>query len=253
MALQLPYEMPQLFKHSKEVSTGGGKDRIGEVVVAINGTGDFDNIQEAINSLKLGGTILIKEGNYNLKTTLLMSYNNLYLKGSGAGTIIQQASDFAGSKLIDINTKTNIKIENLTLKNTKVNTNYGIYINATNTCIINKVIFDSITDYNVWIQASSRNVIISSCLGNINVLWEGFVAIVDSSKCQVVYCSGLDTATGKINLSGNSDNNVILGNISEKVVIEDATCNKNIVTNNQFNIAIDDSGTDTIIANNGEF
>lgn len=71
MALDLG-GMPQLFPHSKEFDQGQGNIRkgAGTFIVADDGSGDFDNIQDAINALpSTGGEIFIKEGTYLIDTS----------------------------------------------------------------------------------------------------------------------------------------------------------------------------------------
>ena len=100
MALQIP-ELKSIFKHSSAVDAGGGKERIGQstVIVALDGTGDTDNIQEGIDLLPItGGVVFIKEGTYNITEEILISYDNIALQGTGYGTKIE--TNTAGIKLI---------------------------------------------------------------------------------------------------------------------------------------------------------
>lgn len=111
--------MMSLFPHSREYSQGVGtkQERTGAgiIVVAQDGTGDFENFREALNSMADGGEIFIKEGTYILSDTYDLSYlfpSNTTIRGSGANTILK--TDAAGSYWFSFLNKSNILIENLT-------------------------------------------------------------------------------------------------------------------------------------------
>ena len=95
MALNLP-GMPQTFKHSKTVDTGGGKERVGQstVIVALDGTGDVSDIQSGIDLLPTGGGVVyIKEGEYVITKSISITSNNVALIGAGKSTKISTSND----------------------------------------------------------------------------------------------------------------------------------------------------------------
>ena len=62
-------------------------------VVATDGTGDYTDIQTAIDSLTaIGGVVYIKEGTYTVSTTISITVSNVTLVGAGAATIIKLAN-----------------------------------------------------------------------------------------------------------------------------------------------------------------
>lgn len=65
--------------------------RVGNVIVAADGTGDYDNIQDGINDLPPnGGTVTIKEGTYVIKNPpLTILKSSVTLQGAGIGTLIR--------------------------------------------------------------------------------------------------------------------------------------------------------------------
>ena len=141
MGLELPGGENQLFKHSRKFNQGAGKERIGQatVVVSLDGTGDTDDIQEAIDALpSTGGEIYIKEGTYTQKT-IIPTKSNVTITGTGEGTILK--SKGIDEEIIGIMTN-NITIENLSLIATSTNsegiTMYSNKININR----NKVNFD---------------------------------------------------------------------------------------------------------------
>lgn len=80
------------------------------IIVASDGTGDFENIQEAINSLEQnGGYIEIKEGIYTIKTAISVTANTK-IKGTAGKTIIQTTADII---IFDCSTNGNIQIEGI--------------------------------------------------------------------------------------------------------------------------------------------
>ena len=114
MGLDLP-GLKNIFPHSQRVETGLGKERVGQatVVVALDGTGDFDSIQEAIDFLPTkGGVVYIKEGTHTISTKISISGDNVGLIGAGRSTILNVTS----SNGISIGNVTNIIIEGLTMR-----------------------------------------------------------------------------------------------------------------------------------------
>lgn len=113
MALKLAGIPNLLFTHSQEFSQGGGNVRKGQgyIVVAKDGTGDFDDIQEAINntSKEGGGTIFIKSGTYLIDSLTLA--DNVNLIGDYIKSVIY--FDAVNTKQALIAKVSNVKIENL--------------------------------------------------------------------------------------------------------------------------------------------
>jgi len=91
MALKLP-GIKQMFSHSRNVEVGVGNVRVGQatIVVALDGTGDTDSIQDGINLLPSnGGVIYIKEGTYILTEQVLINKTNVKIQGAGFSTVIK--------------------------------------------------------------------------------------------------------------------------------------------------------------------
>ncbi|KKN28670.1 hypothetical protein LCGC14_0851820 [marine sediment metagenome] len=113
MALNL-LGVPQIFSHSRTVDTGVGNVRIGQAtfIVALDDSGDFDSIQEAIDALpSTGGVVYIKEGTYDILTEIIINKSNVSLFGAGKSTIIRGASGL--SEIIDITDVDYISIRDL--------------------------------------------------------------------------------------------------------------------------------------------
>ena len=108
-------------------------------VVAIDGTGDFTDIQSAIDALPAGGGVVyIKEGIYNLTSGLTVTSNNISLIGSGRSTIIEASGIGMGATALSFTTA--------------------------NYCIVDMIYFDIEEDSVTAISATDiNNLIVSNC------------------------------------------------------------------------------------------
>ena len=97
------------------------------VVVAIDGSGDFTDIQTAIDTLPAsGGTVYIKPGDYTITATITIPSDNVTLMGSGRSTKIIATTNIHLIS-IDPGTTTNgSRISSLYIYGN--NTRFGIYI-----------------------------------------------------------------------------------------------------------------------------
>lgn len=67
---------------------------VSSVIVALDGTGDFDDIQAAINYLPTtGGQVIIKNGTFEISVEITITGDNVSLVGSGPSTIIKKTVD----------------------------------------------------------------------------------------------------------------------------------------------------------------
>jgi parallel beta-helix repeat protein len=68
---------------------GGTDTRVATVIVAVDGTGDYTDIQSGINALPAaGGLVYVKNGTYELTTGLTITKSNVTLQGAGRNTIV---------------------------------------------------------------------------------------------------------------------------------------------------------------------
>jgi hypothetical protein len=116
-----------LFDHSRFFSQGSGRVRKGQstYIVAKDGSGDFDNVFEAVQSAnKTGGQVFIKEGVYTERAITLNS--NVSLIGTGGSTILRAKSGV--STFITIGTNVNnVNIENIFFDGQNVSGSKCIY------------------------------------------------------------------------------------------------------------------------------
>lgn len=227
MALQLPELENPLFKHSEEFDQGGGKVRIGQatVVVALDGTGDTDDIQEGIDMLpKDGGAVYIKEGTYKT-ADIITKVDNTFLIGASHATIISATGGVQGYA-IRIN-HNNFTIEKINLKSTGIDSsNTAINLHTGKNCTIRNNYFTGFATNSIHISGNSTattsqnlitgNFIVNSTAGSRGIfLGTGQGNVED---CMIVnnYIEGINGEGIKIHASsGNYTMNriLVMGNI----------------------------------------
>lgn len=263
MALDLP-GIKNIFPHSKEFSQGLSKRRIGAgtVVVSLDGTGDFDSIQEAINFLpKSGGEVFVKEGTY-IQKKITINKDNVKLTGTGDGTILEALA----TESITINcTSSNLKINNFKI-NLKATNQIGIQFNNGKTNMLAENIHffglsatytnskgihvdGSVSDTKILncffddmggdaIAPSGDNNIISNC--TINVAENGIRTDGLTNSSIVGNTIRNCTAQGIVLSDDNntSDNNTCIGNTCSSNVNGIrifGDCDENVISSNQCN------------------
>lgn len=86
---------------------------VATVVVAVDGTGDFTNIQDGLDSLPAtGGCVYVKEGTYIITASITIPSNNIAIIGCGRSTIIQTTLNI---RMITANLKSGLLIERISL------------------------------------------------------------------------------------------------------------------------------------------
>ena len=71
-----------------------GQYSVATNIVALDGSGDFEDIQSAINDLpSSGGVVYVKEGTYNITSTISIMKNNISLIGAGNSTKLYLITD----------------------------------------------------------------------------------------------------------------------------------------------------------------
>ncbi len=146
MALQLdePGLPPTgIFTHSEEFEQGGGKIRkgMGTFVVALDGSGDFDDIQEAIDALpSTGGNIFIKEGTYIISEKLQITKTNVSIIGVGRGSEIKTTQNI--TMIETSGSGDGFKLNNLKMLANSQVSQIGVLI-QTNNCIVEGCWFEN--------------------------------------------------------------------------------------------------------------
>lgn len=254
MVLDLPKDedFENLFPHSKEFDQGLGTRtvRVGQdaIIVAQDGTGDFDTIEGALKTItSTGGKIYVKSGTYIPTATLTIPFSNVTIEGSGESTIIKPTTM---AQAITASGKTKIILKNFKIDGTNMGAGSdGISITASATdTIIERITFANInaTGIGIILNASNRAQINKTIFENSPA---DAMTITDCSKC-IIAENQADTGTARITIAGNSDDNIIIGNICEEIEIEDSTSQRNIIIGNQCTQAISNAGTSSEIYHN---
>jgi parallel beta-helix repeat protein len=203
-----------------------------EIYVNINGGGDFDNIQDAINNVNANGIIYVSEGIYSELLTINKSIN-LIGTGDGRTVIIQPNNSYNIFSIIKIDANNcTIKGFNILSDQDYINTNVkGINISSSNNIIFDNIILGFNTG--IYLERYSNNNDISNntifnCSNGIYTLYSNNNNI---SKNNISSCA----TYGIYILSSDSDNifnNIIFNNSYYGVRIKGSE--DNIVFNNSI-------------------
>jgi len=253
-----------------EINTTGLGLKEADLVVASDGTGDYTNIQDAIDNLPNGkGHIIVKEGTYSI-TAQINLVSDLTLQGAGSATVIKATS--AGITMLHASNKSNIVIRNLFLEGNAV-ADRSIHIeDSTHVSILDCTIsgLDSTstgTPIHLDGQStvSSTNFLVhNNRFINNPVVVAVFAENISSSK---ITCNYFIDSTIDIGLfvqdcffivinnnifSDNTDFGILLSSIEQSIVsgnivrnsgqqaISVSTSNDNVISNNIFFNNVDD-------------
>ena len=254
------------------------------LIVAADGSGDFTDIQAAIDALPItGGEIHVKAGTYTITEFIDVNKDNVTIKGAGIST--------------KVTTIVNIRVFNVagnycTISNLQVygsggGANDGILVNFNNAhtridnCIIDNCDDGIVVDYNTedtyivgcLIQNNAKNGITTPTLPfqfaeNTHVINCRFynndldgINIERSNNWEIRGNICDDNSSDGIAVVGNSDNNIVEGNQcinngAYGITITSVNGDNNIVSgnilNNNTSGNLNDSGTGTQIGHNIE-
>ena len=206
-------------------------------IVAADGSGDYTDIQSAINALPAsGGVVYIREGTYTVSSSIAIISSNVTLVGAGAATKIFLANG-ANVDVISATWGQNIVIANLCIDGNKANqtaASSGIKFTNVENSRISGCRIEKSKDCGVYLDSSSRNVITNSTVesgGNLGIYLSSsnnntvMGNTIESNSSDGIFCSGSNnnTVMGNTIKSNSSDgifcnganNNTITGNTSE--------------------------------------
>jgi len=266
-----------LFPHSERFDQGLKKNHVrpgqATMVVALDGTGDFESIADAVSELpSTGGVVYIKEGTYNIKSKIILPTDYISLQGAGPSTILKASTGLTGT-IIEVNSKEGIVINSLKFEGNSISAN-GVELNSCTESLITGCWFSEIEDVSIKSATGSNNIITSNfilnCIGNnietsdnytvitSNTIYNsgahGIALLSDSDYC-IVNSNTLNIGAGHgISVQLDSDYNIVTSNIVNSFDygfnITSEQANRTFVTTNIFRNSdtanFTDSGTDTV-------
>jgi len=257
---------------------------VSTVIVALDGSGDFDDIQAAIDSLpSTGGIVQIKAGTYKISSQIDIRVSNTTIVGVGTSTKIIPVSSI--NQVFRVISLSNILIDNLfidcdSLSGAGIDF-FGTTFSTISRCIIENASANGITihdsseeiviDGNQLSSNTQNGIIIATAKGIINdnkLIDNTKSGIVINLSSNCVISSNIVTGNGTglapdpnkpysgILVQDDSNENIISSNTSvdnanAEIEIKDSNCDDNIITfNNCTSGTITDNGTNTQIGHN---
>ena len=247
-------DVKQNFKHSSDIETGLGKERIGQstATVSLDGTGDFDSIQDAIDFLPTtGGVVYIKEGEYNLTKDIVIDKSNVTIIGSGKSTnIISTSTSTFTTETTPDTAKSGIEFSNLFISGTGGN---GIYFFNCTKSKVSSCWFNNLTNQAVEMTDGAGEIIFTG-----NTILGGFGLHIDGKNCSAIGNVILAATETGIIVGANATGSIISGNIidgssQDGIFLEGSNIviNNNQIINNTDNglLILDDSDRNIISGN----
>lgn len=233
-------------------------DRLGKVAtvtVAADGSEDYTDIQNAIDSLpSAGGAVYIREGTYTVSSAITVP-SNTALIGTGSSTRIHLANG-ANTEVIQTSGERNIILANLRINGNRANQTairHGIRLNDTNTVAIRSCGVEAVYGSGIYLDNSSYIDITDS-------------AIVTNKAAGVVLHNSSDVVIKGSFLHGNgtvgiyiyqSSKNVVTGNICDTNdmhgIMLETNVDSNVVTSNVLESNGQGGAWDGIYVSDGDF
>ena len=194
----------------KELTVLERFDPKGIIIVALDGSGDYDTLQDGINALgSSGGTVQIKEGTYLISSKLSILKSNIIIQGMGKATLLQAEAALGNNTMLEFGDGGATTYENIEIKDLRIDGNpdasYCIYVKKCKRVFIHDCEISTATNAIVFFDA---NTILSRV--NQNLLDSGIVEI-DGNNNIISNNHGITNFLIQI----DGDRNVITGNICD--------------------------------------
>ncbi len=205
-----------------------------------DGANDDVQINQAIQALgPEGGMVLLLEGGYSISANIVIDKNYVTLAGMGAGTFFSLTGPFY---VAQVDTAARVTLRDFhCLRNQ--GGSFGMQIKDSDNFLI----------FNIHIKGTSPGIEIKdSGKGRIigNDLAGELIGIeLDGSSENIVSDNHIVNDLIAIRITAGSDQNIINSNWGNRFIrIVDATCNHNLIHGNTMELATDDNGTNTLVA-----
>lgn len=201
-------------------------------IVAADGSGQFTDIQTAIDDLpSTGGVVYIKEGTYNITSSISITKNNVSLIGAGYSTHISVTNSVCA---ITGTTISYFTIEGIFLSSDKVGFAPLIGFTSATECIFKNCWFDDSATDAISLDAGI-DCLIDGNIINCDATSSNGIALSSGTRRSIVTNNIIKDAPLKgISIGNNADFNIITGNriegCSDGIYISDS--DSNVVSNN---------------------
>lgn len=205
---------------------------VATAVVATDGSGDFTDIQTAIDSLSSGGVVYIKEGTYTITTRINVNTEGISIVGAGF------TSKIIGSGAIGIRIDAaNCTLEKLNVSTSGAGTNDAILLtsNATDCHIFNCWVHDA-TSSGIDDSGDPSGIIIDGC-----IIYNNNVSGVSIAASDLTIVNNI--------IYSNTGSGASLGNTGGSVHTRLMICNNFFKDNTQDGIRLNDV-TNSVIDGN---
>lgn len=210
-------------------------------VVATDGTGDYTDIQSAIDDLPSGGGVVyVKEGTYTITSKIYITIDNVSIIGAGKSTIIQTSSNIT---MIHVDNAGGCTLRNLYFigAGTGNTSNIGIHLESSVWSFID----------HCWVETTGSNSIKLENVSNTNIISCYFTVNYDGSAILLDSCGGIFINNNIIYVSFESGiettntcyqlfvtGNLLLANLQHGIFFTDTTdsvIEGNVCEANDFN------------------
>lgn len=206
-------------------------------IVATDGTGDFTDIQTAVDALPSGGGVVyIKQGTYTVSAKIEITTENIALIGAGKSTVLTTAGS---NIMVDLLNASGCLIDSMYFygNNAGANAGRGIYVDDSNKVIVRNCWFENLQSLGITFVATSADCLafgnyVSDCgsVGTAGIAVSGSGHYIANNVVTACGLHGIQLGSSTTNIVignactanvghgislGTSHNNVINGNICE--------------------------------------
>ena len=205
----------------------GEEIRAATIIIAKDGSGDTDDIQEGINMLPAGGGVVaIKEGVYNITKSITFKQSNTTLIGAGGSSVISSSGNII---MLSIIGKNNSVVQNMKFDGSGAGViNIGIVLTNSIQCIIKDCWITDTGSFGISLGGAGATVtgnFITACVG-AGIAMTSINSLITNNKItnctsdgiqvgsdgNVIIGNGIDANTLHGIRVSNADDNIIMGN-----------------------------------------